>query len=551
MKKAYRGLHRSTWRLLGLLVSMPTAVVVFGTIFMFASDYLEGKPLSFWASLEWASETLTTTGYGAYAPWSHPLMIVFVILTQFVGMFFLVLVFPFYVMPYIEERFELRLPHALPEMNGRVLFYRYGPAIESLLDEFDRTRTPFVVVEEDIELARNLRNRGYAVVFGRLDEEQDLLSGVAAARAVVANADDHANAVCIMIAREQGFSAPIYALADGPMYRPPMIQVGASEVFTPAHVLAAALAARASTRISPPAEGMHMLGGLVGLAEFRVRAGSALAGMRLGDLQLRARYGVTVIGQWTCGNFSVASGPATRIEAGAILVVGGAHNNLAKVESLALPIRRRGPIVLAGYGVVGQKVAEMLADADETTIVIDQQGLPGVDICGNVLDRLTMERAGLREASAMVLTLSNDSEGVFATAVIRDHAPEIPLIVRANRAQNIPRLYQAGADFALSVGQVAGQILAYHLCGEQAAAVQQRLKFIRVAPGALVGGHPWRETVRERTGAAIVAVERDESVIVEFGSDFVVRPEDVLFVCGTFESLEAYLREFHTAVVTV
>ncbi|HMW57762.1 MAG: NAD-binding protein [Candidatus Accumulibacter phosphatis] len=551
MKKAYRGLHRSTWRLLGLLVSMPTAVVVFGTIFMFASDYLEGKPLSFWASLEWASETLTTTGYGAYAPWSHPLMIVFVILTQFVGMFFLVLVFPFYVMPYIEERFELRLPHALPEMNGRVLFYRYGPAIESLLDEFDRTRTPFVVVEEDIELARNLRNRGYAVVFGRLDEEQDLLSGVAAARAVVANADDHANAVCIMIAREQGFSGPIYALADDPMYRPPMIQVGASEVFTPAHVLAAALAARASTRISPPAEGMHMLGGLVGLAEFRVRAGSALAGMRLGDLQLRARYGVTVIGQWTCGNFSVASGPATRIEAGAILVVGGAHNNLAKVESLALPIRRRGPIVLAGYGVVGQKVAEMLADADETTIVIDQQGLPGVDICGNVLDRLTMERAGLREASAMVLTLSNDSEGVFATAVIRDHAPEIPLIVRANRAQNIPRLYQAGADFALSVGQVAGQILAYHLCGEQAAAVQQRLKFIRVAPGALVGGHPWRETVRERTGAAIVAVERDESVIVEFGSDFVVRPEDVLFVCGTFESLEAYLREFHTAVVTV
>lgn len=549
MRKSFRGLHRSTWRLLGLLVSMPSAVIVFGTIFMFASEYLEGKPLGFWSSLEWASETLTTTGYGAYAPWSHPLMIIFVILTQFVGMFFLVLVFPFYVMPYIEERFELRLPHALPEMSGRVLFYRYGPAIESLLDEFERTATPFVVVEEDVELARNLRNRGYAVVFGRLDEEQELLAGVAGARAVVANADDHANAVCIMIAREQGFAGPIYALAGDPVYRPPMLQVGASEVFTPAHVLAGALAARASTRISPPAEGIHMLGGLVGLAEFRVRAGSPLAGRRLGDLQLRARYGVTVIGQWTCGTFSAASGPQTRIEAGVILVIAGAHANLAKVESLALPIRRRGPIVLAGYGVVGQKVAEMLADADETTIVIDQQPLPGVDVYGNVLDRSTMEQAGLRDASAMVLALSNDSEGVFATAVVRDHAPEIPLIARANRAQNIPRLYQAGVDFALSVGQVAGQILAYHLRGEQAVAVQQRLKFIRVAAGALAGGHPWCEPVRERTGAAVVAVERDDSVIVEFGPDFSVRPDDVLFVCGTLESLEAYLREFQTAVV--
>ncbi len=551
MKRISRGLHRSTWRLLGLLVSMPAAVVVFGTIFMVASEHLEGKPLGFWSSLEWASETLTTTGYGAYAPWSHPLMIVFVILTQFVGMFFLVLIFPFYVMPYIEERFELRLPHVLPDMNGRILFYRYGPAIESLLDEFERTRTRFVVVEEDIEQARSLHNRGYEVTFGRLDEEQDLLAGVVAAQAVVANADDHANAVCIMVAREQGFTGPIYALADDPVYRPPMLQVGASEVFTPSHVLAGALAARASMRISPPAEGMHMLGGLVGLAEFRVRAGSPLAGRRLGDLQLRARYGVTVIGQWIGGTFSAASGTGTQIEAGAILVVVGAHTNLAKVESLALPIRRRGPIVLAGFGAVGQKVAEMLADADETTIVIDQQNLPGLDVCGNVLDRSTMEQAGLHDASAMVLALSNDSEGVFATAVVRDHAPEIPLIVRANRAQNIPRLYQAGADFALSVGQVAGQILAYHLRGEQAVAVQQRLKFIRVAAGTLVGGHPWRDLVRELTGAAVVAIEREESVIVEFPPTFVVQPDDILFVCGTLESLEAYLREFKTLVVNV
>ena len=80
-----------------------------------------------------------------------------------------------------------------------------------------------------------------------------------------------------MIVREHGFTGPIYALADEPIYRPPMIQIGATDVFTPAHVLGAALASRASTHISPPAEGMHLLGAKVGLAEFRVRAGSALA----------------------------------------------------------------------------------------------------------------------------------------------------------------------------------------------------------------------------------------------------------------------------------
>ncbi len=416
---------------------MPAALLIFAILYMFGSTYLEGKPANFWSSLEWASETLTTTGYGAYAPWQHPAMILLVILTQFVGMFFLVLVFPVYVLPYIEERFEMRLPHFLPPMAGRVLFYGYGPAIDSLLEEFQQVSSAFVIFEEDMALARNLRDRGYQVVFGKLDEDPNVLAGVSQARAIVANADDHANAICILIAREQGFEGPIYALANEPLYRAPMLQVGASAVYTPTHVLGAALAARASTRISPPAEGLHLLSAQVGLAEFRVRTDSPLAGQRLGDLHLRERHGVTVIGQWRGGNFTVPKGPDTRIEPGAILVVVGAHANLAQVEHLAAPIRRTGPIVVAGYGTVGGKVVQMLRDAHELTIAIDQQLAPGVDIVGNVLEHATLAKANVRAASAVVLALSNDSEGVFATAVVRDYAPEVPLIVRVNRAPNV------------------------------------------------------------------------------------------------------------------
>ncbi len=171
-------ISRSTWRLMALFVSMPAAVLVFGLVYMVGATYLEGKPTDFWSSLEWASETLTTTGYGAYAPWHHPVMILLVILTQFVGMFFLVLVFPIYVLPYIEERFEMRLPHVLPPMAGRVLFYGYGPAIDSLLEEFQQASSAFVIFEEDATLARNLRDRGYYVVFGKLDEDPNVLAGV-------------------------------------------------------------------------------------------------------------------------------------------------------------------------------------------------------------------------------------------------------------------------------------------------------------------------------------------------------------------------------------
>ncbi len=292
-----------------------------------------------------------------------------------------------------------------------------------------------------------------------------------------------------------------------------------------------------------------MLSSQVGVAEFRVRASSPLAGVRLADLHLRVRHGVTMVGQWVGGNFAAAVGPETSIEAGAIIVVVGAHANLTKVERLAIPVRRRGPIVVAGYGFVGRRLVELLNEAGETTTVIDRQPIPGVDIVGNVLEHATLERARVCWASAVVLALNNDSEVIFATAVVRDHAPEVPLIVRAERTANVPRIYQAGADFALSLGQIAGRTLGYYLRGEQAVAIESRLKFIRVAPGALVGGHPVRDQVRERTGATVVAVERGPGVIVDFEEDFSVRADDSLLVCGASMDLACFVREFKTSLV--
>jgi len=543
-------LKRSTKRLIALLALLPTAVVILGTIYMLGMDYLEGTPRTFLHSLQWASETLTTTGYGGDNHWNHPAVALFVIVGQFLGQFLVFLIFPIFVLPYFEEQFEVRLPHLLPPMAGKVLFYRFGPAIESLLEEFKRTNSPFVIFEEDMDVARNLRDRGYDVVFGKLAADPAVLARVKQARAVVTNAGDHANATCTLIVREHGFTGPLYALADEPQYRPPMVQIGATDVFTPSHVLGAALASRASARISPPAEGMNLLGSMVGLAELRIRTGSPLADQRLGDLRLRETQGVSVIGQWLGGVFTTTKGPETRVEAGAILVVVGTPDNLEKIGRMAMPIRRTGPIVLAGFGAVGRKVIQMLQDAGESCVVIDRVAANGVDVVGNVLEQATLEQAGVKEASAVILALNDDSESVFATAVVRDFAPEVPLIVRVIRTPNTARIYRSGADFAISVGQVAGQILAYHLLDEQVIPVENRIKFSRLSAGTLVGAHPWHSEALERTGAKIVAVERGAEVRVEFDSDFVLRADDALFVCGSLDSLERYQREFHASTAS-
>jgi Trk K+ transport system NAD-binding subunit len=540
-------LRRSTKRLIALLAALPAVVLLLALAYMTGMTQLEGDPRGFWESLEWASETLTTTGYGRDAHWDHPGMTLFVVMVQFCGLFLVFLIFPIYVLPYFEERFEQRVPRRLPDMTGRILFHRYGPAVESLVSELDRLHTPFAILERDQAAARALADRGWRVVAGEIDEEPDLLAGVERARALVTNADDHQDATFIMMARERGFAGPIYALAANPLHRAPMLKVGATAVYTPSHVLAAALAAHASTRIAPQAEGLQSLGGQAVLAEYRVHPESPLAGRTLGEVHLRERLGVNLIGQWRGGVFEATRGPATRIAPGSILVAIGSPESLVRLEELAAPIRRGGPIVVAGFGEVGHKVVEMLKDAGETTVVIDERDQPGVDVVGNLLEHRTLERAGVREAGTLVLALSDDSSGVFGTAVVRDYAPRVRLIARVNRAANLPRLHQAGADFALAVGQVAGQLLAHHLLGEGALSAEQRLRCMRMSPGTLVGVHPWRAGVRERTGASVVALERAGDVLVELPEALRIAPEDALLICGTVECLGHFAREYRAA----
>ena len=121
-------MSRSTKRLIALFASLPILVFALAAVYSFGMATLEGKPRDYWSSVGWAAETLTTTGYGGDAFWSHPAMVLFVTVVQFAGVFLIFLVFPIYVIPFLEERFEARLPTQVPEVREHVVIHRLGPA---------------------------------------------------------------------------------------------------------------------------------------------------------------------------------------------------------------------------------------------------------------------------------------------------------------------------------------------------------------------------------------------------------------------------------------
>ncbi|MGB5661548.1 MAG: NAD-binding protein, partial [Thermoanaerobaculia bacterium] len=161
-----------------------------------------------------------------------------------------------------------------------------------------------------------------------------------------------------------------------------------------------------------------------------------------------------------------------------------------------------------------------------------------------VLDPRVLEQAGVGSAKAVVLAVDTDSATMFATVIVKDLAPHVPVIARVNRAENVERIHRAGADFSLSISQVSGQILARRLLGEEAVSVDPQLKVLKVGAQGLAGDHPAQLEIRQKTGCSVVAVERGDALVMEFGSDFRFQPEDVIYVCGSSDATRSFLKAF-------
>src|SRR5438309_3574686 len=207
-------MQRSTRRLLALAMGLLAFVVGSALLYQFGMATLEGKPRSFWDAIEWAAETLSTTGYGYDSRWSHPAMVILVIAVQFVGVFLFFLVVPIFMIPFLEERFEEKLPRTAGDISNHVVVYRYGPTVETLLQRLSDSGVPSLVVEIDEAAARAVIEQNQRAVFTRAEEDALDVCRLANARALVANGHDEENAAIILRARQMGFRGDVIALVE-------------------------------------------------------------------------------------------------------------------------------------------------------------------------------------------------------------------------------------------------------------------------------------------------------------------------------------------------
>jgi len=230
-----------------------------------------------------------------------------------------------------------------------------------------------------------------------------------------------------------------------------------------------------------------------------------------------------------------------------VLLVAGQDAQLERLREMTLSqdrAHRRERVIVAGYGEVGSTVERHLREADIPSVVVDRTEMDGVDVVGDITDKEVLETAGIETASTVILALADDTNTVFASLAIRDVAPDMEIIARADETESVRKLYRAGADYVLALATVSGRMLASTILDEDIISLDQQVEVIRLDAGRLVGRTPAEADIRAETGCTVIAVERDGDVFTDIDPDFRFREGDDLIVAGPDESTTAFTTRY-------
>jgi Trk K+ transport system NAD-binding subunit len=549
-----------TRRTVYYLALVVATTLLFTLVYNVGMAVWEGRPQPLYRSLEIVIQSFTTTGYGQDAPWRTPQMNLLAITMQLTGIGLILTAVDVFAVPWLRDALTPSAPESVDDLRNHVIICEHTPRTEAFVTELDARGRAYVLVEADEERAGRLHEDGYRVVHGD-PESTDALraAGIESARAVVADAADDINASIVLSARDARPDVRVITLVEDASLARYHRAAGADEVLSPRQLLGSSLARQVPTTVTTDVvsgvedgEGSAIPlpnGNDFELVELTVAENSDLHGKTFGEAHLRERFGVNVIGAWFDGDFRTPVGMDERLAARTRLLVTGESARVeALQEATSSTVRQFGPqrIVVAGFGDSGRAAADALADSRAEVTVLDAEADADADVVGDARDPETLAAAGIADASALIVTVADDTTAIFVTLIARELNPDLYIVVRANEEVDVQKLYRAGGDYVQSLATVSGRMLASTVFeDEEVLAYDKQINVVRLPAGSLVGSTIVDERVRTETGCTVVAAVRDDETITDFDPEaFTFEAGDEVIIAGTDEATTEFERAF-------
>jgi Trk K+ transport system NAD-binding subunit len=284
-------------------------------------------------------------------------------------------------------------------------------------------------------------------------------------------------------------------------------------------------------------------------------AGTELVGKTLADLDLRNRFGVSVVGLWDRGRLHGVV-PHLRIERSSILLLAGSEEAFAAYDASVAPDHENsnpavGPVLIIGGGRVGRAAVEALTERGVPFRIVERipERVSDLDqanvVVGDASDLEVLRAAGLDDANAVMVTTHDDDINVFLTLYCRRLREDLEILGRAGVDRNVSTLHRAGADFVLSYA-ATGAIEAWNVLKEDSTLLLAKgLVVFRLAmPAELHGKRLGAVDIPADTGCTVVALVKDGRAVTEIDGNTILRPDSDLLLIGDERAEERFLERY-------
>ncbi|WP_439483607.1 potassium channel family protein [Cyclobacterium plantarum] len=521
-------------------------IVIYAKVFVWSMAFFEYREITFPQGLQVVVESLTTSGYGGFSPWESDFMNFFVLIMNLTGVVFVFVAFPVFFLPFLTNAIE-KSPPTKVSKKDHIIICSYSTHAEVLVKELASRNQDYVIIEAAEKKAKELLLAGLKVLKGNPESEATLeAAGLKQAKAVVLNSTTEKNISIVFSIRNINKTVKTIAVLEDEEMETYHKLAGTDTTISPRQLVGKSLAAQvpaisinSSVKIDTGVE----------LIEIDIQEGSELCNKSIEEANLLEKYHLNIIGAWQNGEFQSPVSTDLVLKAKIRLLVAGDRGELARLNKKAEPKIRhfsQNKVLISGYGLSGKAAFSLLKTKSVAITVIDIREKEGVDIVGDIRKAETLRAAGIEDASALIITIQDDTMALFATLLARNMNSKIHIIVRANNMENVKKLYGAGADYVQSLATVSGRMLASNIFEDETSlAAEKQINLVQLPAGKLSGTTISKNNVRTEMGCTILAVIREGQKISTIDPNtFSFEEKDYIIVAGTDESIRKFEKRF-------
>jgi len=538
------------------LILLVAVIAAYSVLFQLVMVRIEGQQHSWVAGLYWTLVTMSTLGYGdiVFHTDFGRAFSVFVLLS---GVILLLILLPFvfirhFYAPWLEAQLRLRAPRQVADnVQDHVVLCAWDPVAESVVEQLELHRIPYVLLDPDAERATRRHAEGFQVITGELDSERTFRNaGIERAKLVLANAEDTTNTNIILTVREIAPHVPIVAIASSEDAVDVMELAGSTHVLP----LRRRLGEQLANRINAGRAQVHEIGRFHGLivAEFPV-LNTPLAGRTIRDAPLRELMGINIVAVWEKGVLRPAS-PEFLLTDHCMPVVVGTPEQMEELdEFLYIYDTNWNPVIVIGGGKVGRSATRRLKSQGVTVHLIERnealanrwKDVPDRLFVGDAANRDLLEEAGIAEAPAVLLTTNDDAMNAFLSVYCRRLNPALRIVSRVTHERNIASIRRAGADLVLSYAGLGMETVISLARNRTLVLLGEGVElFEEMLPQSLANTTLADSDIGARTGVNVVAVEDEEGLRPAPRAGDILKAGCRLYMIGTPDQHLEFQKQF-------